>query len=60
MANLENNGFWNVENKKNCQIAAWTAWLEAYMSSDETPTFVNCQLKYILIIMTIIDVLVLE
>ena len=49
LANLENNGFWNVENK-NCQIAAWTAWLEAYyMSSDETPTFVNCQLKYILI-----------
>jgi hypothetical protein len=44
---------------KNCQIAAWTVWLEAYMSSDETPTFVNCQLKYILIIMTI-DVLVLE
>ena len=34
---------------KNCQIAAWTAWLEAYMSSDETQTFVNCQLKYILI-----------
>ena len=34
---------------KNCQIAAWTAWLEAYMSSDETPTFVNCQRKYILI-----------
>jgi hypothetical protein len=44
---------------KNCQIAAWTAWLEAYMSSDETKTFVNCQLKYILIIMTIV-VLVLE
>ena len=40
--------FGMFENKY-CQIAAWTAWLEAYMSSDETPTFVNCQLKYILI-----------
>jgi hypothetical protein len=34
---------------KNCHIVTWPAWLEAYMSSDETPTFVNCQLKYILI-----------
>ena len=30
---------------KNCQIAAWTAWLEAYMSSDETPTFVNAPIN---------------
>jgi hypothetical protein len=33
---------------KNCQIAAW---LEAYIYViyDEIPTFINCQLKYILI-----------